>query len=91
MATTTAWTATVWGQGKLAMAVHRQRKLREGEEECFVCRNDVPASVALQPCGHKVCVACVENLRAKNIFRADKGVTCPFCRQPVEHYDPVDG
>ena len=89
--TTSAWTATVWGQGKSALLATKQRKLRDGEEECFVCRNDVPASVCLLPCTHKVCVACVENLRAKNIFKSDAGVKCPFCRAFIDQYDIVPG
>eukprot|EP00198_Chlamydomonas_reinhardtii_P001233 XP_001690568.1 predicted protein [Chlamydomonas reinhardtii] len=84
------WTATVWGNGKAAIIASNNRKIRPGEEECFICKDDVPASVALRPCGHKVCFGCVENLRAKNIFRADKGVKCPFCRQYVEQYDPCN-
>ncbi|KAG2448805.1 hypothetical protein HYH02_006156 [Chlamydomonas schloesseri] len=84
------WTATVWGNGKAAIIAASNRKIRPGEEECFICKDDVPASVALRPCGHKICFGCVENLRAKNIFRADKGVKCPFCRQYVEQYDPCN-
>ena len=34
-------------QGKQAMTV---RPLRPGEEECFVCRNDMPAIVRLVGC-----------------------------------------
>ncbi|EFJ52520.1 hypothetical protein VOLCADRAFT_103016 [Volvox carteri f. nagariensis] len=37
-----------------------------------------------------ICFGCVENLRAKNIFRADKGVKCPFCRQYVTQYEPCN-
>ena len=55
-----AWTATLWGRGRM-IAAHR--KLREGEEECWVCREDVPASVGLKPCGHKVMA--VDRLSAK--------------------------
>ncbi|KAL6753396.1 hypothetical protein V8C86DRAFT_2727495 [Haematococcus lacustris] len=84
----TAWTSSVWGQGRRAISV--TRKLQQGEDECFVCRDDVPASVGLRPCGHKLCAVCVENMRAKNIFKADKGVKCPFCRQFVEGYELLD-
>ncbi|KXZ46485.1 hypothetical protein GPECTOR_43g921 [Gonium pectorale] len=59
-------------------------------QECHICKDDVPASVSLRPCGHMICFACVENLRAKNIFRADKGVKCPFCRTYVTQYEPCN-
>ncbi|GIL45827.1 hypothetical protein Vafri_2965 [Volvox africanus] len=84
------WTATVWGQGKAAILAATNRKIQPGEEECHICKDDVPASVTLRPCGHMVCFGCVENLRAKNIFRADKGVKCPFCRQYVTQYEPCN-
>ncbi|KAG1680793.1 hypothetical protein FOA52_008126 [Chlamydomonas sp. UWO 241] len=65
--------------------------LREGEEECMICRSDVlPASVSLLPCKHAVCISCVETMRAKNIFRADQGVRCPFCRGYVDQYEALD-
>ncbi|GLI63988.1 hypothetical protein VaNZ11_007100 [Volvox africanus] len=84
------WTATVWGQGKAAILAATNKKIQPGEEECHICKDDVPASVTLRPCGHMVCFGCVENLRAKNIFRADKGVKCPFCRQYVTQYEPCN-
>lgn len=68
MAGTSVWTANVWGQGRAVAKV--ATNLKEGEEECMICRNDVPASVGFQPCKHTVCFACVENMRAKNIFKA---------------------
>lgn len=71
---TSAWTAAVWGgagRAHLAEDLARQGHLTAGheDEECWVCRNDVLATVLCKPCDHKVCVACVENLRAKNIFK----------------------
>lgn len=40
-----------------------------GEEECHICRDEIPATIAFMPCKHKVCFGCVENMRAKNIFK----------------------
>ncbi len=62
-------TATVWGQGKAAYDKVAGSKVQPGEEECHICRDDVPASVRLKPCAHSICLGCVEQLRAKNIFR----------------------
>ena len=42
------------------------------EEECQICRSDeLPASISLLPCNHKVCISCVEAMRAKNIFKGE--------------------
>lgn len=65
-----AFTASVWGNRRAALVVSRE--LREGEEECAICREDAPATVALQPCRHNVCIACVETMRATNIFRVSR-------------------
>jgi hypothetical protein len=63
-------TANVWGQGRAAATLsHKAGRLQDGEEECMICREEVAASVAFQPCSHAVCFACVENMRAKNIFK----------------------
>jgi hypothetical protein len=43
--------------------------MREGDEECHICRDDIPATIAFVPCKHKVCFGCMENMRAKNIFK----------------------
>lgn len=66
----TLHTASVWGQGRAAATLSTLAGgVRHGEEECWVCRDDVPAVVAFQPCAHSVCFACVESMRAKNIFK----------------------
>jgi hypothetical protein len=88
MAISSLVTASVWGQGRAALHLSL-RKCLPHEEECHICREDVPASVSFKPCGHKVCFACVENMRAKNIFKQDKGVKCPFCRAFVDEYASV--
>ncbi len=87
-ATSTLVTASVWGQGRAALKLSQRKGVADGEEECHICR-DGPASVSFKPCAHKVCFACVENMRAKNIFRQDKGVKCPFCRAFVDEYAAV--
>lgn len=75
MAGQTFVTATVWGQGRAAISLSSMAgKVQDGEEECMICRDDVPACVSFQPCSHAVCFACVENMRAKNIFK----VRCPM-------------
>eukprot|EP00878_Enallax_costatus_P000641 GHUV01000746.1.p2 GENE.GHUV01000746.1~~GHUV01000746.1.p2 ORF type:complete len:248 (+),score=65.02 GHUV01000746.1:178-921(+) len=90
MATTTL-TASVWGQGRQASALSAQaaKRMGKGDEECHICRDDVPATISFVPCKHKVCFGCVENMRAKNIFKADKGIRCPFCRQYVDGYQSL--
>lgn len=68
---TTALTASVWGQGRQAIALSAQvaKHVGQGEEECHICRDDIPATISFVPCKHKVCFGCVENMRAKNIFK----------------------
>ena len=40
------------------------------DEECQICRSDeLPASISLLPCKHKVCISCVEAMRASNVFK----------------------
>ncbi|KAI8472642.1 MAG: hypothetical protein J3K34DRAFT_203759 [Monoraphidium minutum] len=88
----TMHTASVWGQGRAAVTLSMAAgKVKDGEEECMICRDDVPACVSFQPCSHAVCFACVENMRAKNIFKADKGVKCPFCRAYIDGYKSLIG
>mmetsp|Transcript_24784 Transcript_24784/g.63901 ORF Transcript_24784/g.63901 Transcript_24784/m.63901 type:complete len:93 (-) Transcript_24784:22-300(-) len=91
MSSSTALTASVWGKGKQAQMI--SRPLRPGEEECCLCQGDVPALVRLKGChcsNYAVCLACVENLRANNIYRSNQGVTCPLCRGFIECYEPVN-
>jgi hypothetical protein len=73
MAGQTFVTATVWGQGRAAACLTSQAgRLGAGDEECMICRDEVAASVAFQPCGHAVCFGCVESMRAKNIFKVGR-------------------
>jgi hypothetical protein len=37
----------------------------------------VPASVGFKPCNHTVCFTCMENMRAKNIFKARPPAMAP--------------
>ena len=67
-----AVTASAWGQGLAAMMLSAQVAsvgMREGDEECHICRDDVLATIAFVPCKHKVCFGCMERMRAKNIFK----------------------
>lgn len=58
----------------------------------FVCRNDVPASVGLQPCQHTLCLSCVDSMRSANIFKVSKKGNYPgrnhmlILRQGVRGY-----
>lgn len=68
----TAVTASVWGQGLAAIKLSAQVAtggMKEGDEECHICRDDIPATIAFVPCKHKVCFTCMESMRAKNIFK----------------------
>lgn len=38
-------------------------------ESCLICRAEVVASVVFRPCGHKMCLGCVEQTRARNIYK----------------------
>ena len=76
----TALTASVWGQGRAAIHLSNQAAalVNDADEECMICRDDVPATIAFVPCSHRVCFACVENMRAKNIFKV---MACSDCIQ----------
>lgn len=81
----TAVTASVWGQGLAAIKLSAlaSRGMQEGDEECHICRDDIPATIAFVPCKHKVCFNCMENMRAKNIFKV--GLYAPMAQalQPI--------
>jgi hypothetical protein len=66
-----AWTTSVWGSASKAAVISSALggTIREGEEECMICRADMPASVSLRPCCHSICLACVERMRAATIFK----------------------
>ena len=52
------------------------RVAKEGEEECPVCRVNVPTERPSQNCGHALCPGCVDTLTVRNERR------CPLCREP---------
>ncbi|GBG77204.1 hypothetical protein CBR_g23531 [Chara braunii] len=57
------------------------------ENQCNICLGEEGApDTYFYPCGHKACDACVKKIRHSNIYKADKGVRCPFCRQVIESY-----
>jgi hypothetical protein len=72
---TSAFTASVWGQGRAAVALSAsiastlQVNGAVPLDECHICRDDIPVAIAFVPCSHKVCFGCVENMRAKNVFK----------------------
>ncbi|KAK9825899.1 hypothetical protein WJX81_003469 [Elliptochloris bilobata] len=79
--------ACAWGKGA---AISYVAPLKEGEEECVICFERA-VQVKFRPCKHGACFTCVDKLRAANIFKADAGVKCPFCRQFVQGYDTLAG
>ena len=66
MPPTTAWTASVWGKAAEAKPAV---PLKDGEEECVICF-DAATQIKFKPCKHGACHACVDKLRAANIFKA---------------------
>jgi len=62
--------------------------MREGDEECHICRDDIPATIAFVPCKHKVCFGCMENMRAKNIFKVRLGQPNSRQQQQQRHGHP---
>lgn len=73
---TSAFTASVWGQGRAAVALSASIAstlhvvdMAATLDECHICRDDIPVAIAFVPCSHKVCFGCVENMRAKNVFK----------------------
>lgn len=61
-----AWVAA-WGKG--AAAAVNAAPLRDGDEECVICFERA-VQVNFRPCKHGACHACVDKLRAANIFKA---------------------
>lgn len=78
MPPTTAWTASVWGKAAEAKPAV---PLKDGEEECVICF-DAATQIKFKPCKHGACHACVDKLRAANIFKA-RAPRPP--RLPAEH------
>ena len=61
-----AWVAA-WGKG--AAAAVNAAPLKDGDEECVICFERA-VQVNFRPCKHGACHACVDKLRAANIFKA---------------------
>ncbi|KAL0055672.1 hypothetical protein WJX82_003065 [Trebouxia sp. C0006] len=77
--------AGVWGRPKREEVPHA---VVTSGEECTICYA-APQNVCFKPCNHGACHGCVGNLRRANIFKADAGVKCPYCRGYVESYQGV--
>ncbi|DBA74033.1 TPA: hypothetical protein ACH3X1_010851 [Trebouxia sp. C0004] len=75
--------AGVWGRPKREEVPH---ELVTSGEECTICYA-APQNVSFKPCSHGACYDCVNSLRRANIFKADAGVKCPYCRAYVENYE----
>lgn len=57
------------------------------EDLCFICSGEENSQIIyLQPCNHTACAACIQKLRLASIYKPDKGILCPFCRQTVADY-----
>ncbi|XP_024400728.1 uncharacterized protein [Physcomitrium patens] len=57
------------------------------DDSCDICMGeDGACDIWFSPCGHKACASCVQKMRIANVYKADKGVRCPFCRQVIESY-----
>eukprot|EP00897_Mesotaenium_endlicherianum_P005447 jgi/Mesen1/4930/ME000246S04155 len=60
------------------------------EDSCQICfGGEVAPTIFFIPCKHRACASCVQKLRIANIYKADKGVKCPFCRQTIEGYSDI--
>ncbi len=55
---------------------------------CAVCL-DAAADVALRPCGHTMCRACLHLWRAQTAAKDVAGTHCPFCRAHIKSYKHV--
>lgn len=80
---------SVWGRPIRDEAVQEQEDATNSEEQCTICYSGA-SNVIFKPCNHAACKPCVDGLRRSNIFKADAGVKCPYCRAYVEKYQPVD-
>ncbi|KAK9811218.1 hypothetical protein WJX72_000146 [[Myrmecia] bisecta] len=81
---------SVWG--RVHAAAHQaddHKELKDGEEECGICLS-FATELKFKPCGHHACSNCLPQLRRANIFKADAGIKCPFCRQYIDQYEPLD-
>uniref|UniRef100_A0A7I4BCT9 RING-type domain-containing protein n=1 Tax=Physcomitrium patens TaxID=3218 RepID=A0A7I4BCT9_PHYPA len=57
------------------------------DDSCDICMGeDGACDIWFSPCAHKACASCVQKMRIANVYKADKGVKCPFCRQLIESY-----
>ncbi|XP_024535402.1 uncharacterized protein LOC112347917 isoform X2 [Selaginella moellendorffii] len=56
------------------------------EDSCCVICDAAKCDVYFSPCSHRACKDCVQRIRIANVYKADKGVKCPFCRQTIEGY-----
>lgn len=75
---TSAWTSSVWG----SKTGHTERRaLKPGEEACAICLENA-VEVKFRPCAHELCLQCVNQLRASNIFKVRR------CRSCARHQWP---
>ncbi|GMH37009.1 hypothetical protein BSKO_04882 [Bryopsis sp. KO-2023] len=92
MAATVGKLPSVWGKPKFGQVDGPAGSdSLAGLDTCMICCADVRVSVFFKPCGHKMCYCCVEQTRIRNIYKADKGVKCPFCRQYIEEFVSLSG
>ena len=60
-----AWGVNAWGVKQADASVE---EIKPGQTECNLCSAG-PEAVTFQPCDHRACRACVNKLRAVNIFK----------------------
>lgn len=58
--------------------------------DCDICSEESASNIQYKPCSHYSCFDCFIKLRQANLFKADQGVRCPFCRQYIEKFVPLE-
>jgi len=61
-----------------------EQERNEQEQECPICLTGFDTFVVLNPCLHKICEVCIEELYNRNIR------CCPLCRSVFSTRDQVD-
>ncbi|XP_050533951.1 uncharacterized protein LOC126901514 isoform X2 [Daktulosphaira vitifoliae] len=55
----------------------------DDEEVCFICQFEKPLTVILNPCGHKMCNDCANELLARHMIQ------CPLCKKEIVFYKNI--
>ena len=70
-------------------------KLEEGDDCCPICATDYDGAQGGEPpvelpCGHHLCLLCVESQIDAPLAQKERQLKCPMCREPVELGIPRD-